>query len=108
MKKENALKALKKAREGSQKRNFKQSFDLIINLKGIDNKKAEHQIDDFVELHYSKGKLTKVCALVGPELYENAKKVCEHINLPIQSGDDDMLKVMRRRYTLNDYMILLS
>ena len=78
MKKENILKSLKKAREGSQKRNFRQSFDLIINLKGIDNKKAEHQIDDFVELHYSKGKPTKVCALVGPELYENAKKVCDH------------------------------
>ena len=78
MKKENILKALKKAKDESQKRNFRQSFDLIINLKGIDNKKAEHQIDDFVELHYSKGKPTKVCALVGPELYENAKKVCDH------------------------------
>ena len=50
MKKENILKALKKAKEGSQKRNFKQSFDLIINLKGIDNKKAEHQIDDLDQL----------------------------------------------------------
>ena len=78
MKKENILKALKKAREASQKRNFRQSFDLIINLKGIDNKKAEHQIDDFVELHYSRGKPTKVCALVGPELYDNAKKVCDY------------------------------
>ena len=78
MKNENILKALKKARDGSQKRNFRQSFDLIINLKGIDNKKVEHQIDDFVELHYSKGKPTKVCALVCPELYENAKKVCDH------------------------------
>ena len=78
MKKESILKALKKSREGSSKRNFKQSFDLIINLKGIDNKKTEHQIDDFVDLHYSKGKPTKVCALVGSELYENAKKVCDH------------------------------
>ena len=73
MKKENILKALNQAKKESQKRNFRQSFDLIINLKGIDNKKVEHQIDDFVELHYSKGKPTKVCALVGPELYENAK-----------------------------------
>ena len=53
MKKESILKALKEAKEGSQKRNFRQSFDLIINLKGIDNKKAEHQIDDFVELIFN-------------------------------------------------------
>jgi len=42
------------------------------------------------------------------DVVKNAEKVCEHINLPIQSGDDDMLKVMRRRYTLNDYMVLID
>jgi len=30
-------------------------------------------------------------------------KACEHINLPVQSGDDEVLRRMRRNYTANDY-----
>ena len=33
-------------------------------------------------------------------------KVCEHINLPIQAGDDEVLETMRRGYTSADYMEL--
>ena len=33
-------------------------------------------------------------------------KVCEHINLPIQAGDDDILKIMRRGYTSDEYLEL--
>jgi len=35
-------------------------------------------------------------------------KVCEHISLPIQSGDDDMLKAMRRGYTVERYRQLVG
>jgi len=42
------------------------------------------------------------------DVVRNAEKVCEHINLPIQSGDNDMLKIMSRRYTLNDYTTLIN
>ncbi len=30
-------------------------------------------------------------------------KVCEHINLPVQAGDDDILRAMRRGYTVEHY-----
>jgi tRNA-2-methylthio-N6-dimethylallyladenosine synthase len=30
-------------------------------------------------------------------------KVCEHLNIPVQSGDDEMLKRMKRGYTLDGY-----
>ncbi len=30
-------------------------------------------------------------------------KVCEHFNIPVQAGDDDVLAQMRRGYTLDDY-----
>ena len=76
MNKKDVLKAIQTAK-GSTKRNFKQSVDLIINLKSMDLKKAENQFDDFVDLPHTKGKKTKVCALVGPELEDNAKKVCD-------------------------------
>lgn len=77
MEKKLILEALKKIKESSKKRNFKQSVDLIFNFKGLNMKKPEHQLDLFVQLHKNKDKKSNVCALVGPELLEQAKKVCE-------------------------------
>ena len=36
------------------------------------------------------------------------EKVCEHINLPVQAGDDEILERMRRRYTQIDYRNLVD
>lgn len=82
MDKEQVLSAIAKAKDISPKRNFKQSYDLIINLKGLDLKKQEHQIDTFVTLPHSRGKKVKVCALVGPEMEEQAKTVYDSVILP--------------------------
>ena len=79
MDKEQIQAALSKSKDISEKRNFKQSFDLIINLKGLDIKKPEHQIDTFVTLPHSRGKKVKVCALVGPELGEQAKGIFDSV-----------------------------
>ena len=35
-------------------------------------------------------------------------KVCEHINLPFQAGDDQVLEAMRRRYTQGQYRELVD
>lgn len=35
-------------------------------------------------------------------------KVCEHINLPVQHGDDDILRAMRRGYTVRQYRDLVD
>ena len=35
-------------------------------------------------------------------------KVCEHINLPVQAGDDDVLSRMRRNYTRAEYVDLVG
>ncbi len=35
-------------------------------------------------------------------------KVCEHIEVPIQAGDDDILQAMRRGYTAADYRALIG
>jgi large subunit ribosomal protein L1 len=65
--------AIKKLKETSPKRNFKQTVDLIITLKDIDMKKTENQVNAYVNLPHSPGKEIKVCALVGPEMREEAK-----------------------------------
>ena len=31
-------------------------------------------------------------------------KVCEHLNIPVQSGDENMLKRMKRGYSLDEYL----
>ena len=35
-------------------------------------------------------------------------KVCEHINLPVQAGDNEVLKRMRRPYTREEYVSLVG
>ncbi len=35
-------------------------------------------------------------------------KVCEHIEVPVQAGDDEVLKHMRRGYTVEDYRRLVA
>jgi len=77
MDKTQVTETLKKVKESSQKRNFIQSIDLIINLRDIDLKKPEQSVNFFHTLHYPKGKKVKVCALVGPELLPQAKQICD-------------------------------
>ncbi|MBW2967897.1 50S ribosomal protein L1 [Candidatus Woesearchaeota archaeon] len=74
MDKENVKTAIKELLDASKKRKFQQSFDLIINLKGLDMKKTDQQVEVFVPMHYGKGKKVKICAFVGPELKEDAEK----------------------------------
>ncbi|MBI2139677.1 50S ribosomal protein L1 [Candidatus Woesearchaeota archaeon] len=75
--KEELIKKIQKARADSPQRKFSQIFDLIVNLKDIDLKKTEQIINVFVTLPHSRGKKMKICALVGPEMMEQAKSVCD-------------------------------
>lgn len=84
MDKKSILQALEKLKKESKKRNFSQSVDLIITLKDLDLKNPDHQIDFFVNLHHSMNKKMKVCALVGPELADECKKVCDETILSTQ------------------------
>ena len=73
------IKALETAKEQSKERKFSQTVDLIITLKGLNLKKPDEQVDFFVELPHEVGKKRKVCALVGPELEEKAREVCDEV-----------------------------
>ena len=39
---------------------------------------------------------------------KNSKKICKHLHLPLQSGSTDILKVMNRRYTKEQYLNLVE
>ena len=75
---ENAVKELK---ANSPKRNFKQSVDLIINLKDINLKNADEQVNIFVTLAHETGRKFSACALVGPEMQEKAKAAFDEVIL---------------------------
>ncbi len=79
MEKKEFKEAILKARKNSAKRKFKQSVDLIINLKSINLKDPTQQLDLFVNLPFSKGKDTKICAIVGSELSTQAKDACNTV-----------------------------
>jgi large subunit ribosomal protein L1 len=55
--------AIKYLREDSKKREFKQSFDLVINLKNIDLKKPENKFSKDIILPHGRGKDITVCVI---------------------------------------------
>lgn len=106
MNKTDILETLKSARENSKKRNFAQSIDLIINLKGIDLKKPEQNISTFVTLPYSAGKTIKIGAFVSDELQNKAKEVCDIvINKKDFSKYSDNLKELKKIAKNIDFFI---
>ncbi|MFQ5924971.1 MAG: tRNA (N6-isopentenyl adenosine(37)-C2)-methylthiotransferase MiaB [Dehalococcoidia bacterium] len=42
------------------------------------------------------------------EAMAHLEKVCEHLSLPLQAGDDDILRAMRRGYTVEHYRRLIG
>lgn len=58
MKIDEALKELEK-----KKRNFEQTYDLIINLKNIDLSKPENKIKKEIILPHGRGKPTRICLI---------------------------------------------
>ncbi len=42
------------------------------------------------------------------EVMASSKKICRHLHLPIQSGSTKVLKDMNRRYTKEDYLLLVD
>lgn len=81
MDKELIASTLKKLKENSPKKNFKQSVDLIINLKGLDLKREDHMVNIFASLSHDTGKKVSVCALVDADMESKAKEACDEVIL---------------------------
>jgi large subunit ribosomal protein L1 len=75
MDKKSVQKSLNELKENTSKRNFSQTFDLVINLKNFDPK--SNSVNEFITMPFSKGKKPKVAALVGTELKDQAKLHCD-------------------------------
>jgi len=100
MNKEKIIEILNKLKQGP-KRNFKQSYDLIINTKGLNIKKPTDQVEFFTQLPHKAGKKLKICAIIGPELKSQAEEVCNKTILADELPkltDKKVLKKISRDY----------
>src|SRR3989344_7326209 len=95
-----------KAAKTFPKRQFKQSFEFIMNLRDLDLKKPEEQVELWVQLPHDRGRVTKIGALVGPELAEQAKATCDvvvtHDQFPKYASDKKAVRKLAREM---DYFI---
>lgn len=81
--------------------------DLPLNPDLADLLKELDRIDGLLRIRF----LTSHPKDMSPKLIEamaSLDKVCEHISLPLQSGDDDILRAMRRDYTVEQYRQLIT
>jgi large subunit ribosomal protein L1 len=90
--------ALAVIRKNGPQRKFAQTVDLIINLKNLDLKQANQQVDIYIQLPKGRGKINKICAFVDPEMAEHAKANCDvvvmHDDFPKYAGDKKKIKML--------------
>ncbi|MGQ9460946.1 MAG: 50S ribosomal protein L1 [Candidatus Bathyarchaeaceae archaeon] len=97
------LGAIKEVKNKSEKRNFVQSIELVINLQDIDPKKPESKIQELIELPYPPGKENKICVIASGEMALKAKKaganlVVERSDLEALMGDKKKQKELAKNY----------
>lgn len=88
MDKKSVLAVLKQARTDVKKRNFQQSFELIVNLKDLNLKNPDDQVEFFASVP-KPFKQLKIAAFAAGELKEEADKVCDFV---VTQGELDMYK----------------
>jgi len=79
MDKKSIIKTFEELKKNSKERKFEQSVDLIVNLKDLNLKKPEEQVEFFAILPHPLKTKGKICAIVAQELEEEAKKVCDKV-----------------------------
>jgi large subunit ribosomal protein L1 len=103
-------KAIKKVRESSTKRKFKQSVDMTINLKDVDPSKPESKINLEVPLPKPVPKPVKICALAYGDTALRAKeggvnRVVEREEIESLGGDRKKARKLASQY---DFFIARS
>ena len=69
--------------------------------------RAVHAVEDIQRVRF----LTSHPNWMNAELLDTVAelpKVCEHIEVPVQAGDDDVLRQMKRGYSVDDYRRLIE
>ena len=98
--------AVQKALESAKKRNFKETVDLVINLKDIDLAIPKNRIQEDIILPYGRGRAVSVCVIGGGELAHKAKDVADLVIMPEELGTiADDKKQAKKIANRTDYFI---
>jgi threonylcarbamoyladenosine tRNA methylthiotransferase MtaB len=81
--------------------------DFSPKISLIDVIKALESFDDLARIRLSSIEAGDVSEELIRKMAES-KKLCPHLHIPIQSGDDEILKKMDRRYSFNSYLKLIQ
>ena len=102
------LDAVKEVKEKSEKRNFNQSVELILNLKDIDMKSSEGKLQEIIELPYSPAKQNKICVIASGELALKARRA--NADLVIERAELEGFAGKKRdlRKIANDYDFFIA
>jgi large subunit ribosomal protein L1 len=87
-----------------KKRNFSESFDLLVSLKDLNLKDPKDQVEFFAIVPHTVGKKRTVCALVGPEMIDDASKT---VDLALEQSNFERMpkKELRKVAAKYDYFI---
>ncbi|MBI4707895.1 MAG: MiaB/RimO family radical SAM methylthiotransferase [Candidatus Omnitrophica bacterium] len=86
---------------GSYGRDFKRKIELTAVIKALE------EIEGLSRIRLSSIEAGDVSdALI--DLMRRSKKLCHHLHIPVQSGDDKILKKMNRRYCRATYLSLIK
>ena len=100
------IEALREMRSKTKKRNFRQSVELLVNLRDIDLRRPENRIREMVELPHGLGKEARVCVIASGDAALRARKagldVLDKEELESMAGDKKRAKKLAKQY---DYFV---
>lgn len=80
--------------------------DLPIQIDLFDVIEALENIDGLIRIRLSSIEAVDISDRLIQKMAES-RKLCRHLHIPMQSGDDEILKKMNRNYTREDYLNLI-
>ena len=96
-----------KVRGYSKKRNFLQTFDLIVNLQNIDLKKPEHKVDVGVTIsNQIKPKKLKICAVIDHSI-SGAEEIFDSVlyNDELANLKSDIKKIKKITHSYDKFVV---
>lgn len=98
---------IKEVRDASKKRNFPQTFDIIVNLQALDLKKPEHKVDIGVRIATPiRPKKLKICAVVDHSI-KDAEKIFDKViySEELQALKGDMKKIREVTHAYDKFVV---
>jgi large subunit ribosomal protein L1 len=102
------LNSIRKAIENGEKRNFKQSVELIVTLKDVDLKSQSMKIREAVFLPKGRGREAKICVIGDGDFLEAAKEANAYLIIPSSDLKNLTKKQTKKIASTCDWVLVKS